>query len=255
MKKILFASILASLMLISCTSEQSQIIAHRGWWKHEGSAQNSITSLRLAQQAGFYASEMDTQMTKDSIMIVFHDSRIHGKYVSRMTYAEVLADTTLVNGEQVSTLAEYIKTFASDQKSPTKLIVELKKQEHNDSAWMTTTSRKTVEIINSFDIPADKLEFISFSFFACQELKRNAPERKVAYLNGDVKPADIKAAGLDGIDYYYDVFYQHPEYAEECKALGLTTNTWTVDFRGTAEDMNRLGLDYITTNYPDKRYK
>lgn len=256
MKKIIIAIVALMPLLVSCSSTpEPKIIAHRGWWLHEGSAQNSLTSLRLAQEAGFYASEMDTQMTADSIMVVFHDSRIHGRPVSDMTLAEVRQDTTLVNGEKVSTLDTYVATFLDNTASPTRLVVEVKKQNHDDPVWMAESCKRVVKIIKSYDVKPSQLEFISFSWFACLELKRLAPEFKVSYLEKDKSPKEVAAAGLDGVDYYYDVYYVHPTWAEECRQLGLQTNVWTVDYKGIAEDMARFGLDCITTNYPDKNYK
>lgn len=43
---------------------QTKVIAHRGYWDCEGSAQNSIASLKKAAEAGVYGSEFDVQMTK-----------------------------------------------------------------------------------------------------------------------------------------------------------------------------------------------
>ena len=62
--------ILTTLSLISATllfaqtehspcKAKTGIIAHRGYWKTEGSAQNSIASLTKAQQLGIYGSEFD----------------------------------------------------------------------------------------------------------------------------------------------------------------------------------------------------
>ena len=41
---------------------QTQVIAHRGYWKAEGSAQNSLASLRKAAEAKVYGSEFDVQI-------------------------------------------------------------------------------------------------------------------------------------------------------------------------------------------------
>ena len=55
---------------------QTQVIAHRGYWKAEGSAQNSLASLRKAAEAKVYGSEFDVQMTADGIVVVNHDNKI-----------------------------------------------------------------------------------------------------------------------------------------------------------------------------------
>ena len=55
---------------------QTQVIAHRGYWKAEGSAQNSLASLRKAAEAKVYGAEFDVQMTADGIVVVNHDNTI-----------------------------------------------------------------------------------------------------------------------------------------------------------------------------------
>lgn len=261
-KLIIILAAMASICSCCCNKPSTKVIAHRGWWVHEGSAQNSLASMRFAMEAGFYGTEMDTQMTSDSVLIVFHDSRLHGKKIHSLTYAEVLADTTLRNGEKVSTFAEYLDEFLKID-SPTKLIVEIKKQKGDD--WQTTVAEKVHAEVAKRDIKPERLEYISFSSTICDVLCQIAPEFDVAYLNGDMDPAQAKAHGYDGVDYYYDVIYKHHEPAgrgnvpaDESKfypaafhAEGMYVNVWTVDWEGAAQDMIDMGVDFITTNYPD----
>ena len=56
-KKLLFAS--ALLFSAYNASAQTQVIAHRGFWKTEGSAQNSIAALLKADSIGCYGSGGD----------------------------------------------------------------------------------------------------------------------------------------------------------------------------------------------------
>ena len=64
---------------------QTQVIAHRGYWKAEGSAQNSLASLRKAAEAKVYGSEFDVQMTADGIVVVNHDNTIPQPYPGLLT--------------------------------------------------------------------------------------------------------------------------------------------------------------------------
>ena len=56
-KKIL----LTSALVLSTYSAiaQTQVIAHRGYWKTDGSAQNSIAALLKADSIGCYGSEFE----------------------------------------------------------------------------------------------------------------------------------------------------------------------------------------------------
>ena len=54
---------------------KTKIIAHRGYWKTEGSAQNSIRSLERANEIKVYGSEFDVPLTADNVPVVFHDRK------------------------------------------------------------------------------------------------------------------------------------------------------------------------------------
>ena len=68
---------------------QTQVIAHRGFWKTEGSAQNSITALKKAAEAKVYGSEFDVQLTADGIVVVNHDDTINGLTIADTKYAQL----------------------------------------------------------------------------------------------------------------------------------------------------------------------
>ena len=71
MKKVM--CLLAIMFMIANTSAQTRVIAHRGFWKTQGSAQNSITSLLKADSIGCYGSEFDVWLTKDNGLVVSHE--------------------------------------------------------------------------------------------------------------------------------------------------------------------------------------
>ena len=192
-------------MAISCSQKapvnNTRVIAHRGFWKTEGSAQNSMTSLRLALENGFYGSECDVQVTADSCLIVFHDTKLHGVKIETMTFEECLADTTLANGENIPTADEYFSFFANHD-SKTKLIIEVKPQSADD--MMSLSIAKTAEAIKKYGIQ-DRCEIISFDYRACKELAAIFPEIPVSFLDNkhSVSFSQMKADGIDGIDYEY----------------------------------------------------
>jgi glycerophosphoryl diester phosphodiesterase len=72
-KSLLLVFILfAGLMNLSA----QQIIAHRGYWKTNGSAQNSIEALMQADAIKAYGSEVDIWLSSDGIPVVNHDAEI-----------------------------------------------------------------------------------------------------------------------------------------------------------------------------------
>lgn len=48
------------------------------------------------------------------------------------------------------------------------------------------------------------------------------------------------------------VLRKHPEWVEQAKKLGLEVNVWTVDKEEDMRYFIDLGVDYITTDYPER---
>ena len=102
---------LCAFALMTCIvgiQAQTQVIAHRGFWKTEGSAQNSITALVKAAEAKLYGSEFDVLMTIDGILVVNHDNIIEGMFIPETPYKK-LKKLRIKNGEKLPTLKSYLK--------------------------------------------------------------------------------------------------------------------------------------------------
>ena len=73
MKKTLILLIAAMIgITASAQYKAPKIIAHRGFHASEGAARNSLNALKAAQEAGFWGSECDLQLTKDGEVLVVH---------------------------------------------------------------------------------------------------------------------------------------------------------------------------------------
>jgi glycerophosphoryl diester phosphodiesterase len=243
--KQLFGIILLSLCGMTGAQAQTQIIAHRGYWDKLGSAQNSLSSLENAIKFGAYGSELDVWLTKDGVVVLNHDNDYQGVVIQTATYAE-LSTLRLANGEPIPTLQQCIDI--AKKQSKTKLIVEIKT--HATPEADARAARETVRLINEGGI-ADIVDYISFSEHVCKELIKLNPKHRVAYLNGEKSPKTLKAEGYWGLDYEWKVLKEkHPEWIKEAKALGLTTNVWTVNDMERMQYFLSQGIDYITTNNP-----
>ena len=98
----------------------------------------------------------------------------------------------------------------------------------------------------------DLTDIIAFSINACLAFRKLLPDGRIFYLNGDLSPRSIKGLGLTGIDYSMRVLRKHPEWVEQAKKLGLEVNVWTVDEEEDMRYFIDLGVDYITTDYPER---
>lgn len=241
MKKLI---VMAAVCLMTlAAAAQTKIVAHRGYWDCAGSAQNSITSLKLADKIGCFASEFDVHLTKDNVIVVHHDPNV-GKIDIQTSTFKALKKERLRNGEKIPTLEQYLD---AGKDLNCKLVLEIKKQKvqsHEDSLV-----RQTVDLVKSKGL-LNKIVWISFSGKACELLHQLLPDAHIQYLNGDWDPKTVKAKGLSGIDYEQKVMALHPEWIKECHDLGLVVNVWTVNDLNTINQFIKAGVDFITTNAP-----
>ena len=244
MKKIL--SLVAAAVLGTVVYAQPKIVAHRGYWRTDGSAQNSITALQKAATLGCYGSEFDMWVTADGVPVVFHDATVDGIRIEDTTYA-TLMNHRLANGEFIPTLQQYLTEAAKWENC--KIIFEIKT--HRSDVRNKRAADMAVEMVRMLGLEK-RTEYIAFSKVVCQRLHEITPESKIAYLSGDLTPAQVKEMGLSGIDYNEGVFKKHPEWLQEAKQLGIEVNVWTVDGEDNLRHHANLdGIDIITTNDPE----
>ncbi|MBP3755829.1 MAG: glycerophosphodiester phosphodiesterase [Prevotella sp.] len=226
---------------------QPKIVAHRGYWKTEGSAQNSLTSLQKACDVGCYGSEFDVWLTADGVPVVFHDATWDSLRIENATYPQ-LQFRQLRNGEFLPTLQQYLqrgKALPGIQ-----LILEIKP--HSTPERDDRVAEMCVALVRQLGLEA-QTEYISFSRRVCRRVHEMAPESKVAYLNGDLSPKEAhEQLGVNGIDYHHGVLKRHPEWIAEAHRLGMEVNVWTVDGEAQLRHHATMeGIDLITTNEPE----
>ena len=224
---------------------QTQIIAHRGFWKtNPATAENSIQALENAQNLNIYGSEFDVRMSKDGVLIVYHDEYYGTLEISENIF-KVLENLELKNGENIPTLKSYLEK--GKENPALKLMIELKPM--HSEIKENVLVQKAIQLVKELDVES-QTEFISFSLNICEQLKKAEPSFKVHYLNGDLSPLEIKEKGLNGIDYHYSVFVKNPTWISEAKTLGFTTNSWTVNDIEIFKMLRNQGIDFVTTDIP-----
>lgn len=223
---------------------QTKIIAHKGYWDCAGSAENSVASLRKAQELKVYGSEFDVHITQDGVPVIYHDDTLNGLSVEHSAYEQLKA-FKLANGENLPTLEQYL--VQAKQSKATQLILEIKPHQTKE------TEDKAVAVIQAL-VKKHKLEkrteYISFSLNICKELIRQVPGVKVAYLRGELAPSELKTMGFSGLDYHYKVLQEHPEWVKAAHDLGLSVNVWTINDLTVMKAFIDQGVDYITTDKP-----
>lgn len=238
--------ILSLLFILVCFSinAQTKVIAHRGFWKTAGSAQNSITSLNKADSINCFGSEFDIWITKDGKVVVNHDPTYKGVTLETANYKD-LKELRLANGEKIPTLKEYLQ---KGRKLKVHMILEVKT--HKDINRQNEAIDATLKLVKKMKME-NRITYIAFSLDAIKRLIKNVPEgTEVYYLNGELSPKELKEIGCSGPDYEKGVFKAHPDWIKECHALGMKTNVWTVNKEEDMKYFIENGIDFITTNEP-----
>lgn len=98
------------------------IIGHRGGGRNSDRlpvSENSLEMIRYAERLGANAIEIDVQLTKDGVPVLFHDEYLTNRLVNETSFIGLLREytfpilrsfCTLKNGEKIPTLEEALET-------------------------------------------------------------------------------------------------------------------------------------------------
>ncbi len=244
------AVLVAGLLMPSVADAQNKsgIVAHRGFWNCEeaGYAKNSVAALRCAQEAGFWGSEFDVNMTSDGVLIVYHDSDVEGKKIEKHPY-ETFKDFKIKNGEVIPTLDMYLE---QGSKYPeTMLVYELKP--HSCAEVEDRFMELTIAKLKEHELlDPERVMFISFSLHICEVLAKELPGFTVQYLNSDKNPEDLAKRGINGIDFNKELYRLHRKWYDMAREHNMSVNVWTVNKESSMKEMFLMGVDQLTTDNP-----
>lgn len=225
----------------------AQVIAHRGYWtKDGGTAQNSRQSLINAVEGNYYGSETDVWITADGKVVANHNASISNVTIQTSTFDQ-LSGVRLSNGETIPTLDDFLDII-NNSDSQTKLIIEIKTHSNSQRGFACCDS--VVNAVKRSGLQ-DKVEYIAYSLAYCRRLVMNDSTAMVQYLNGDKSPEDLNAIGIHGLDYTKAQLISN-NWIERAAGLGLVTNAYTIDSPSEMAEVNSLGINFITTNYPEQ---
>lgn len=153
-----------------------KIIAHRGVFNNTDIPENSIKSFKEAVELNIDV-EFDVQITKDNILVVFHDDNLFrmtgiNKKVEDSTYEEISNLTLLDTREKIPTLDEVLKTI-------------------NNRVFMDIEIKNNKRYKVLCDLLVDKLKeyknysLKSFNPMIVRYINKKYPDINIGYLIGD----------------------------------------------------------------------
>ena len=237
----LVLSVLA-LGALSASAGRPQIVAHRGHWKPDGSAQNSIRALIKADSVGADAVELDVWISADSVLYVNHDPAFNGVTIEKANSDE-LSKLRLANGEPLPTLDSYLEIAKGLRPD---IVLEVKT--HSDPQREDLAVPMIIDMIAEKGL-TDRTSYITFSRNSFDNLVAMSG-RPVQFLSA-ADPDMLNNIGGSGADYHISAFRSNPEWIKRIHDLGLTVNIWTVDTPADIQWCINHGADYITTDEPE----
>lgn len=243
----LFILMITQVAIAQNRTASSRVVAHRGAWKNTGAPQNSLASLKHSFEMGCGGTEFDINMTRDGVLVINHDADYFGSKIEELTYAE-LNKTKLKNGEDLPLLEDFLKLA---KKYPGTVLFAEVKPSPSGAERSEKIAAETYKMAKKYKL-LKRTVFISFSYEAVLKLVSLDKKAKVQYLTGDKAPGVLKAAKVPGLDYHFSIFEKNPDWLKNARELGLSTNAWTVNKPEVMESLLKQGIDYLTTDEPEK---
>ena len=219
--------------------------AHRG--ASEYAPENTLASFYLGLLQGANGIETDIQMTKDGVLVLFHDDTI-----MRLTGAEgSIQDYTL----------EQLRQFTFENNGLTDKIVVFE-DFLQQFGWRDITfaieikqagiESQVVDMIRKYNIQS-KTIVTSFMLGSVRATKAYAPEQKVGLLTKEVTEellAELKTIGAEQLcPYAMDVT---EETVARWHAQGFEVRAWGVKDEILMRQVYDAGAEGMTVNFPDK---
>lgn len=229
------------------------IIGHRGAMGH--SPENTLASFQKGLDLGADVVELDIHLSRDGVPVVMHDERVNRTtdgtgLVADMTLAELKGLDAgrwfgrEFEGEKIPTLKEVFDWAAGN----VELVIEIKGHPKPQEG----IEQKMLDLIRDYEL-VEKTMVISFYHPVVRAVKDLEPKLATGILYGGYLADTVGTARAAGADSVRPNAGQWtPELVREVHEAGLVASTWTVNEVDQYDELVRMGLDSIGTNYPDR---
>lgn len=236
-------------------------LAHRGL--HDLSAKRAENSLSAAEAAiaGGFGIEVDLQLSKDGIAVVFHDSEMfrltHHQGRVRDFLADDLTQIELRDGggDRIPTLKDFLAHI--NGRAP--VLIELKDQSGCFGAEEDTLARSVSEAVQTYSGP---VALMSFNPHNVAHLARLAPDIPRGLTTQRFRPRRglslRRAADLSAIRHFdavgasfvsHDRRSLHLTAVTELRARGFPVLTWTIRSPRDEEKARRVAHNVTFEGY------
>lgn len=234
------------------------ILAHRGGGRNADNnpyAENSLKMFTYAEKMGATGLEIDIQLTKDNVPIIYHDPDINIRLTQKSPLVGAISDYNytflknnikLLDGQEIPTLEESlqviidstdIKTIWLDVKVGGAVFEKMKPVIINSIALARSKNRR-IQIL--FGIPNDEVKQAVLALPNYTEI----PTLCELGIN------EAKALNSKAYAPRWTLGTLLEEMAQ-AKSTGILAFTWTLDAQSAIKEyLNKGSFDGILTNYP-----
>lgn len=240
------------------------VVGHRG---AAGLApENTLASFRKAYALGVRLVETDVQLTADGVPILFHDDRLDRLTSARGPVRErawsELRDLPVMPGSfhgeyaeaRIPTLEQLLREMPGD----TVFVVELKPEPVRGEELV----RRTLATIRESGVEG-RCRIISFDHDLLRQCRFLEAPPVIGGTGGRlalgvlVNPRDserllpvAREVGAEAVHAHHSIVDERLTHA--ARDGGFRINAWTVNSEDEAARFARMGVDEITTDYPDR---
>ena len=230
------------------------IIGHRGM---SGLApENTLKSFRMALASGADGVELDVQLSKDGVPVVFHDfttGRMCGQDapVSAMNFGEI-RNLKVAGSEQIPTLREALESVSGKT-----VFVELKVSATKDVSYRKNMCGRIREVIEASQM-RENIIITSFDHDALRLYRELDRRQQIGIIYDRESMAFYLEHGMDPesiIDSYTILIPDYTYHAADAVRLlserGKKIFPWTVNDPGIAKLMKEAGSSGVITDFAD----
>jgi glycerophosphoryl diester phosphodiesterase len=224
---------------------------------HRGAAglapENTLPSFRKALELGVRWIELDVRLTRDGRLVCFHDDRLDRLTADTGRLAEKawseLRELPVLPGAFEGAYPEaripLLEEVFAELPGSTHFLVELKPEVERAEKLVTDT----LALIGG---EARRCRFISFDQNLVR-LVRAAGDYRTGVLTNPRDAAELlpRAREVKAVSLQAHQSVVTPDLLALAGAAGFRVNAWTVNTSDDARRLAQLGVDEITTDYPD----
>jgi len=222
-----------------------KIIAHRGASGHE--PENTLIAMKAAMDMRVDAIEVDVHLA-DGELLVIHDRWLHkstngsGRIVDKSL--QEIRELDAGKGEKIPTLWEVLELI--DGRCDVN--IELK-TERTVEPLLNLLQRSIVEL----NFKREQFLLSSFNHHLLEEIKRSDKRWSIGALTGSLPLTYAEfAQKLNAYSVHIDVDVINQTFVDDAHARGLKVYVYTVDHEEDIEDLHRMQVDGIFTNFPTR---